>query len=92
MPELYLNPIENEDGSITDPAADIAAYLLSDQKGWKPDAENAERLTANDKDLKDLVLEHLKTKMYWRQAEAAIESGKIPDSHQGRHPVPKVQS
>ena len=80
MPDLYLNPIENEDGSITDPAADIAAYLLSDQKGWKPDAENAERLTANDKDLKDLVLEHLKTKMYWRQAEAAIESGKIPDS------------
>ncbi len=42
MPELYLNPIVEKDaqnqptGKITDPAADIAAFLLGTPSSWKP--------------------------------------------------------
>ena len=42
MPELYLDPIVEKDaqnqptGKVTDPAADIAAFLLGSPTGWKP--------------------------------------------------------
>jgi len=59
MPELYLDPIEEKDaagkptGTVTDPAADIAVFLLSNTTDWKPEgapdgdwsAEELEALT-----------------------------------------------
>jgi cytochrome c2 len=42
MPELYLDPIVEKDannqptGKVTDPAADIAKFLLDQQVDWKP--------------------------------------------------------
>ncbi len=42
MPELYLDPIEENDaagkptGKVTDPAADIAVFLMSNATDWKP--------------------------------------------------------
>lgn len=77
MPNLFLDPVELADGTVTDPAADIAAYLLSSTKGWAPPEENSDKLTVNTEDLKALVLEHLKTKMFYREAEAAIAGGEI---------------
>ncbi|MCA9217552.1 MAG: hypothetical protein KDB27_31000 [Planctomycetales bacterium] len=79
MPNLYLDPIEQADGTVVDPAADIAAYLLSDKHGWEPGEQTREHLGVNQDDLKALVLEHLKTKMYTRQAEDAVEAGQIPE-------------
>lgn len=77
MPNLFLEPIENEDGTVTDPASDIATFLLSSSNGWKPDSAN--RLQPNATDLKDLVLEHLKAKIFSADAEDALEKGVIPD-------------
>ena len=77
MPNLFLEPIVGKDGNVTDPAADIAAFLLNSKKGWKPSAEN--RLEPIGKDLKDLVLEHLKSKIFSADAEDALEKGVISD-------------
>jgi len=44
MPELYLDPIEEKDaagkptGKVTDPAADIAVFLMSNATDWTPSA------------------------------------------------------
>ena len=77
MPNLYLEPIENEDGTTTDPAADIATFLLSSSNGWKPNTTN--RLEPNAADLDALVLEHLKAKIFSADAEDALKNGVIPE-------------
>ena len=35
MPNLILEPLAERQGSVTDPAADMAAFLLA-SKDWKP--------------------------------------------------------
>jgi mono/diheme cytochrome c family protein len=77
MPDLFLLPIENPDGSTTDPAADVVAYLLSSKTDWQPREDN--RLTPDRSALKEVVLEHLKTKVFEADAVAALAEGKIPD-------------
>ena len=36
MPNMFLDPIKGADGKLTDPAADIAAFLLGSRQDWKP--------------------------------------------------------
>lgn len=70
MPDVMLTPIRNaETGQITDPAADIVAYLLSPEssEGWKPQGDPiAEALVqgdlssqANNSDLNAVLAEYL---------------------------------
>ncbi|MEQ8837879.1 MAG: c-type cytochrome, partial [Lacipirellulaceae bacterium] len=67
MPNLYLDPIEVTDpqgkptGEVTDPAADITAYLLSVESDWKPQGVPAENeLSQKEReDLAALALEWL---------------------------------
>ncbi|QDT00164.1 c-type cytochrome [Adhaeretor mobilis] len=67
MPNLYLEPIEVTDpqgeptGEVTDPAADIAEYLLGVRSDWKPEHVPAEdQLTQEEQQaLSDLALEWL---------------------------------
>ena len=70
MPDVMLTPIRNaETGQVTDPAADIVAYLLSPEssEGWKPEGDAiAEALVqndlssqANDSDLNAVMAEYL---------------------------------
>ncbi|MBI3838495.1 MAG: c-type cytochrome [Planctomycetia bacterium] len=80
MPNLILDPIAGADGTLTDPAADIEAYLLTSQQDWEPKDLPARQV--NDGELsaiKDLALEHLKTVFPRKQAEAFLETG-IPES------------
>ncbi|MBA3484409.1 MAG: c-type cytochrome [Pirellulales bacterium] len=56
MPELYLDPIEEKDalnkptGKVTDPAADISAFLLGVETDWKPENVPAQgNYTAEEK-------------------------------------------
>ena len=37
MPNVLLEPVTHEDGSVSDPAADAVAYLLQSTQGWKPE-------------------------------------------------------
>jgi hypothetical protein len=78
MPDLLLDPIKHADGTTTDPAADIAAYLLSSSTGWEISAQTKAGLTAKDDDLNSLVKEHLRTKLYRQDADDAVDAGKIP--------------
>ena len=66
MPELYLNPIEEKDaqnqptGKVTDPAADIAAFLLGTPADWKPTNVPSREWKGEDLDaLTDLAVEWL---------------------------------
>lgn len=62
MPDLFLTPISQADGTKTDPAADIVAYLLENSKvDWHPaEGTLASSADANLETLDRLVLENLK--------------------------------
>ena len=81
MPNLFLDPIENADGSQSDPAADIAAYLLSDssQSDWNPVAAATAGVVQDNLD--DLVLQNLKEVFFEEDAERYLTDG-IPASMQ----------
>ncbi len=75
MPDLYLDPITQPDGTITDPVADITAYLLSGGKGWQPPTASVAALTPNETDLDELSLEHLKATFPQRAATRYLAEG-----------------
>ena len=86
MPDLLLDPIEQADGTTTDPAADIAAYLLASKQGWVPAAENAEVLQLATEQtwrapdelqgaLKDLAYQHLRKAFYDVKAKEYLDNG-----------------
>ncbi|MGD9723675.1 MAG: hypothetical protein AB7O59_05020 [Pirellulales bacterium] len=87
MPNLLLEPLEAaEDPAnpmakpvLTDPAADITAFLMESQQDWRPTNVPQRELTAEEsKALKSLALEHLQTAFTRRQAEKYLETG-IPE-------------
>jgi cytochrome c2 len=79
MPNLFLEREKAADGSETDPAADIAAYLLSDASAsdWKPIAEATQGVDLSH--LRDLTLQHLKELFFEEQAKEYLDNG-IPPS------------
>jgi cytochrome c2 len=77
MPNLFLEPITAADGSTTDPAADIAAYLLNSTTDWEPLEDTQQRLNPNIDDLNALIKEHLQTKLYIQDVEQALEHGHL---------------
>jgi mono/diheme cytochrome c family protein len=79
MPDLYLDPVVAEDGTTTDPGADIAVYLLNSSTEWSPKEDTQQFLEANPSDLDALLSEHLKTKLYTKDVERALQQGRIPD-------------
>lgn len=74
MPNLFLDPIQGEDGAVTDPVADIWQYLLSSQ-GWEPAA-----FPDLDEDaLDELALEHMGGTFTRRQSQKYLSDG-IPET------------
>ncbi|HUE69983.1 MAG TPA: hypothetical protein VMP01_03770 [Pirellulaceae bacterium] len=80
MPNLYLDKIQGADGTETDPAADITAYLLSDaSKGdWTPIAAATADVVADDLD--NLTLQYLKEIFFEEEAEENYLVNGIPPS------------
>jgi cbb3-type cytochrome oxidase cytochrome c subunit len=79
MPNLLLEPLPGPDGTLTDPAADITAYLLTATQDWKP--KNIPSRDLNDEEksaLHDLALDHLQTVFTRRQSEKYLKEG-IPE-------------
>jgi cytochrome c2 len=82
MPNLILEPIDDGQGHVSDPAADIGAYLLA-SSDWQPQGVPDRELTAQEKEaLYKLALDHLKDAYPRKQAEEYLNSG-IPDSMRG---------
>lgn len=78
MPNMLLEPIETRDEQgnvtrVTDPADDIAAYLLSDRSDWQPvdEATAAVDTVALD----ELVHEHLGGTFSQRSADKYLKAG-----------------
>jgi hypothetical protein len=64
MPNLFLDPITDGEGKTSDPAADIAAYLLgSKNETWKPELDGSPKYDELDSKaseaLTDLVYENV---------------------------------
>ena len=79
MPNLFMNKEQAADGTETDPAADVAAYLLSaaSKSDWQP----IEQATANlpHADLDDLTLQYLKETFFEDGAQRYLDQGIPPD-------------
>ena len=82
MPDLYLDPITDADGNVTDPAADIVEYLLASKKGWTPPADSIAKLSVGTENgaiapesLDRFVLENLSNTFVTRKAEQYLASG-----------------
>ncbi|MFV2068900.1 MAG: hypothetical protein ACC645_18190, partial [Pirellulales bacterium] len=80
MPNLFLDPIEGTDaqgkttGKVSDPAADIRAFLLTFD-GWKPAAPPRELSEAEQQTLQELAVEYLVGFFPKRRAEKYVIDG-----------------
>lgn len=78
MPNLYLDPIKDAEGKVSDPADDIATYLMSFKasNNWAPAPEASTPLDdAMRSALKDLSLEHMYGAFYKDVAAKYYETG-----------------
>ncbi len=81
MPDLFLDPKEDADGKLIDPANDVVEYLLSSSSvGWKPEAGTlVDASQVDDESLDRLVLEFLRDVYSAAAAERYSKTG-IPAS------------
>ncbi|MEX2560941.1 MAG: hypothetical protein WD403_13555, partial [Pirellulales bacterium] len=82
MPNVFLEPITHRDGTVTDPADDITAYLLASQ-GWRPKPVPAldatEPLSETQRALDELAVMYLEGSFTKKQSREYVDSG-IPQS------------
>lgn len=91
MPDLLLDPITDEDGKTTDPAADITQYLLASSNGWKPSEQVSQYIQQPDTEALDAVaLEHLGATFFRRDAQQYLDQG-IPESMRASLKGPEVE-
>ncbi|MFM8378227.1 MAG: PDZ domain-containing protein, partial [Planctomycetia bacterium] len=81
MPNVLLEPVTLADGTVSDPAADAVAYLLTSTENWKPtDVPAANSLTAEErKATEELALMYLKDRFPAVRAEEVLKNGLGPD-------------
>jgi len=83
MPNVFLEPIRDEQGNLTDPAADIVEYLApadgTSAEGWRPKLLDRVRDGAPREALYDLALEHLSGQYPAHVAARYLDEG-IPAS------------
>ncbi len=94
MPNLYLDPIVEKDalgkptGKVTDPAADIAVFLLGQPVDWEPtDVPGAEWSEKDQAALADLAVEWLASDTIPRARAREFVAQGIPD-----HLEPKLKA
>ena len=81
MPNTFLMPITEADGKVSDPAADITAFLMKSTEGWKPtDVPLSEMSAAEHDALFDLALLYVKEKFPPERAKQNLKEG-IPLAH-----------
>jgi len=79
MPNMILDPVKDEAGKTTDPAADIAAFLLGSKQGWEAKDVPGQELSAAERTaLDELAFENLKAVTSSRKAKEYLENG-IPE-------------
>jgi len=74
MPNLFLDPIKGADGKLTDPAADVTAYLLGSKEDWKPTAPPA----LDEAGLDELAEQYMKASFTNSKIKEYLKNG-IPE-------------
>jgi cytochrome c551/c552/cytochrome c1 len=76
MPNVLLEPVTLADGTVSDPAADAVAYLMTSTENWKPENIPAKQLSADErKALDELALMYLKDRFSVARAEKVLQEG-----------------
>ena len=77
MPNVLLEPVKHADGTVSDPAADATAYLLSSTEGWKATDIPAEGTLSDDERAatEELALMYLKDRFPEVRARAVLQEG-----------------
>ena len=81
MPNVLLEPVTLEDGSVSDPAADAVAYLLQSTQGWKPEEIPAATMSDDERvALEELAMLYLEGRYTVDKATAVLRDG-LPEGH-----------
>ena len=76
MPNVLLDPVTHEDGSVSDPAADAVAYLLQSTEGWKPEDIPAATMSSDEiAALEELATLYLEGRFPVQKASAVLRDG-----------------
>ena len=75
MPNLYLDPVQDAEGNVVDPAADIVEYLMGSTSDWKPSEETMIGMRPDTQVVKELALDYLASAFPQRQAEQYLVNG-----------------
>jgi cytochrome c551/c552 len=77
MPNVLLEPVKHADGSVSDPAADATAYLLTSTEGWQAtDVPSATSLTDDERTAtEELALLYLKERFPEVRARNVLATG-----------------
>jgi len=76
MPNVLLEPVTLADGTVSDPAADALAYLMTSTENWKAENIPARQLSADErKALDELALMYLKDRFSVARAEKVLQEG-----------------
>lgn len=79
MPNLFLDPIRGADGKLTDPAADVTAYLLSSKQDWQPKAPPA----LDEAGLDELAAQYMQASFTKSQIADYLKNG-IPEKRRAQ--------
>jgi len=81
MPNVLLEPVKHADGSVSDPAADATAYLLTSTEDWKAvDVPSATTLTDAERTAtEELALMYLKDRFPETRARNVLQDGLGPE-------------
>jgi cytochrome c551/c552 len=76
MPNVLLEPVTLADGTVSDPAADAVAYLMTSTENWKAENVPAKQLSADERQaLDELALMYLKDRFSVARAEKVLREG-----------------
>ena len=81
MPNVLLEPVTLADGTVSDPAADAVAYLLTSTENWQAtDIPAANSLTSDErKATEELAVMYLKDRFTAVRADDVLRNGLGPD-------------
>jgi cytochrome c551/c552 len=76
MPNVLLEPVKHADGTVSDPAADALAYLMTSTEQWKPEDVPGRQMSGAERQaLDELALMYLKDRFSTVRAEQVLKNG-----------------
>lgn len=81
MPNVLLEPVALDDGTVSDPAADAAAWLMQSTQDWQPtDIPAADSLTADERAATEELAAMYLEGRFTKEKAASYASNGLPES------------